>query len=48
MSSSEPSDSRMVTNRSICDFGRLSRMIAGRSDCCSVDDSVGLSVSCSC
>ncbi len=46
MSSSDPSDSRIVMKRSICDFGSDSSTIAGSSDCCSVADSVGLSVSC--
>ena len=45
-SPSQPSDSRIVTKRSIWDFGRVSRMRAGTSDCCRVTAKALASVSC--
>lgn len=47
MSLSLPSDSRIVTNRSICDLGSASRMIEGSRDCCRVAEREVASVSCS-
>lgn len=45
ISLSLPSDSNIVTNRSIWDFGRASRIKEGKSDWCNAAERVAASVS---